>query len=241
MDELKVKYYFGGDDSLPFQLADPNDTVDRLFEYALPRLIEWLGGRIVINSDIDPFVDIEGPVFIGPNTHIQSGVQITGPVYIGAGVHIHHGAQLRSGTIIGDLSVVGHSAELKASVCMAGSKMQSGVFVGDSFLGLGARLGSGTILSNRRFDQGTISMGHGNVKLPTERKFLGAIIGDNSRLGANAVTSPGTLIGPNTWISSLVNVWGFTPRNKQVLLKQDLEIRDKEDFHLSQGIGEYEQ
>lgn len=183
---------------------------------------------------------ITGPVFIGSGSTIAPGVEIVGPVFIGEDCSIRHGAQIRAGSILGNGCIVGHSAEIKNSVCMSGSKMQSGVFVGDSVLGLGSRLGSGTILANRRFSQDMVVAGSGTHKVATEVEFFGAVIGDYARLGANVVTAPGTLVGPYTWVSSLVSLHGFVPRAKLVMLKQELEFRDKEESALRSGRGEYE-
>ena len=141
-----------------------------MLNVAFEELLRVLGGKLTLGGQVTgPMVDISGPVYIGAGTHIHSGVSIVGPVYIGRNCSIRHGAQLRAGTILGDECVVGHSAEIKASICMAGAKTQSGVFIGDSILGLGARVGSGCILANRRFDQGLVQFGSGEKKISTRR------------------------------------------------------------------------
>lgn len=237
---IQIGEFFQGDSALPISLGDFDDPLTSLLDGRREQLMEWLDGRTEILGNVGG-ASITGPVYIGPGSVIESGAAIDGPVFIGSGCHVHHGAQIRNGTILGDHCVVGHSAEIKASVCMTGSKMQSGVFVGDSVIGVSARLGSGTILSNRRFDQKAITLGSGEFKLPTEHQFVGTILGDYSRLGANVVAAPGTVVGPHTWVASLASIWGYIPRGKLVLLKQELEYRDKEDLELRSGIGEYDQ
>jgi NDP-sugar pyrophosphorylase family protein len=235
------RYYFSGDAGLPFDfLAQATDLVTML-EVARESLDKVLTRETGFFGDvIDSFSDISGPVYVGAGSRIHSNVSITGPVYIGRNCSIRHGAQLRAGTVLGDDCVVGHDAEIKASVCMTGSKIQNGVFLGDSVAGLGARIGSGTIVSNRRFDQGVIRLGSKEVKIDTSRQFFGAILGDQVRLGANVVVSPGTLVGPFTWVASLISLYGFIPRAKLVMLKQELSITDKDEVQLRSGIGEYE-
>jgi UDP-N-acetylglucosamine diphosphorylase / glucose-1-phosphate thymidylyltransferase / UDP-N-acetylgalactosamine diphosphorylase / glucosamine-1-phosphate N-acetyltransferase / galactosamine-1-phosphate N-acetyltransferase len=238
--EATVKYYFEGDKNLPFPLADFESSVSALAADRKQRLAEWLGDQLVINGTVESGVTITGPVYVGAGTVIHSGAEIQGPVFISENCSIRHGAQVRAGTILGEGCVVGHSAEVKNSVCMSGAKMQSGVFVGDSILGLGARLGSGTILANRRFSQDGVTLNVSGEKIPTGVEFFGAVIGDYARLGANVVTAPGTMVGPYTWVASLVSLYGFVPRAKLVLLKQELEYRDKAETALRSGRGEYE-
>lgn len=240
MSSLTLSYFFDGDPTLPFTLAPMDAPPAELAADRLERLFEWLDDRKTILGSLEKDVDITGPVHIAEGSIVQSGCQITGPVYIGANCSIRHGAQVRQGTILGDECVVGHSAEIKNSVCMSGAKMQSGVFVGDSVLGRGARLGSGVILTNRRFAQDLITIGGGDTRFATDTQFFGAIVGDYARLGANAVTAPGTLIGPYTWITSLASVYGFIPREKLVMVKQSFSITDKPGVPLRSGRGEYE-
>ena len=217
-----------------------------------PELVktEYINGQVYIEAttQIAPGVSInaqDGPVYIGSKTNIHAGVTIDGPVYIGDNCSIRHGAQIRAGTILGNECVVGHSAEIKASICMSGAKMQNGVFVGNSILGVGARLGSGTILANRKFNQTIVELKFKEdekiERISTQMEFFGAILGDYARLGGNVVTNPGTLVGPYTWVMSLINLEDFTPRSKIVKLKQELIIIDnRKDIKLRTGEGEYE-
>lgn len=232
-------YYFSGDPALPFDVLS-GDSILAVFDRLPGAVAEAVGDTTTINGELVGHVDIDGPVFIGDGARIHSGVSLRGPVWIGRNSSVRHGSLIRAGTMIGDECVVGHDAEIKASLCMSGSKMQSGVFVGDSLLGLGTRLGSGTILSNRRFAQDPIRLGSSAVGADTKRSFLGAVLGDNVRLGANVVTAPGTMVGPFTWVSSLVSLYGFVERTKLVLLRQDLEFRGKDETPLRSGFGEYE-
>jgi NDP-sugar pyrophosphorylase family protein len=220
-------YYFSGDASLPFDLLSSERSLDDLFDRVQLALEGLVGNRVYVGGDIGSSVHVDGPVYIGPGTVLCAGAAVEGPVYVGARCSIGGGALLRPGTILCDGCTVGHGAEIKASLCMAGSKMQSGVFVGDSIVGLGARIGSGTILTNRRFDQGPVRLGTREMNLATSRVFLGAIVGDYARLGANVTVAPGSLIGPYTWIGSLVNVHGFVERARLVLVKQDTENKGK--------------
>ncbi|MFQ5693354.1 MAG: glucose-1-phosphate thymidylyltransferase, partial [Nitrospinota bacterium] len=94
-------------------------------------------------------------------------------------------------------------------------------YVGDSLLGRRVNLGAGTKLANlqlRTPDQKagreahSIVLGRGDDRIDTGLRKLGAVLGDDVEIGCNTVTSPGTLVGPRTWIYSTTTVRkGFYP------------------------------
>lgn len=154
---------------------------------------------------------LHGDYFIGEGTVIYDGVTILGPVYIGKNCEIMTGVTLRPGTILGDGCSVGHGSEIKRSVLMNGAKVASLAFVGDSVLGVSARIGSGVITANRKFDQSLVTVKIGGVKHGLHDDFFGCILGDSARLGANCVAQPGTHIGHHSWVYPLTCVRGFIP------------------------------
>ena len=163
-------------------------------------------------------ITLIGTYYIGKGTKIYGNVTIEGPVYIGENVEIKPGAYIRPGTIISDNCSVGFNSEVKAAVLQKGVKIASLAFVGDSILGKSARIGSGVITANRKFDQSNIR--------DTESDFFGLVIGDNSRMGANSASLPGTFIGPYSWIFPLTQVRGFIPELKKVSNKPDLYMTE---------------
>lgn len=174
-----------------------------------------------------------GNYYVGEGTKIYPGAVIEGPVYIGKNVSIMPGAYVRPGTITGDKCVIGFNSEVKNSIIQDGAKIASLAFVGDSILGKSARIGSGVITANRRFDQQNIKLKQNDgEKLDTGTDFFGCIMGDYSRIGANSVTSPGTLIGPYTWIFPATSIHGFIPKEKRVYNKSNWTIEDNEKVDL---------
>ncbi|MCL2368782.1 MAG: hypothetical protein FWC72_07275 [Oscillospiraceae bacterium] len=169
-----------------------------------------------------------GNYFIGEGTVIYNDVTIIGPVYIGKGVEIMPGAVIRPGTIISDKCSVGHGSEIKHSVLFGGAKVASLAFVGDSVLGKSARIGSGVITANRKFDQTKATIKIEGEKIDLGTDFFGCILGDYTRLGANSVTQPGTHIGPHTWIFPMTGVRGFIPREKRVFMEQRIDMTENE-------------
>ena len=206
----------------------------------IEKLFANLEGQNIL-GEMDGFVSIKGAVHIGKGSRIHSHVEIDGPVIIGENVSIRAQAQIRNFAYIGSDCVVGHSADIKRSICLNGAKMQDGTFVGDSVLGVGARVGSGANLANRKFNQGEIRYLDDLGELVSSgREFLGAILGKFVRLGANVVLSPGTIIGEYTWVGSGCVLHGRFPPDRLITVKQELDIVEKERATLRSGKGEYE-
>lgn len=229
MEELKLGYYFKQLEE--FTEKEIFETCMYVWE-PLNKLNDYLNKKIVepnikVNKGVlGEFCTLEGNYFIDEGTKIGANVTIQGPVIIGKNVEIGAGALIRPGTIIGDNCVVGHSSEVKHAILINKSKVASLAFVGDSILGKSARIGSGTILANRRFDQKNIEIKINGTKHNTGAEFFGAIIGDSSRLGANCTGIPGTCVGPYTWILPTVQVRGFVPAEKRILPKSEYIVQD---------------
>ncbi len=149
-------------------------------------------------------------VFIHPDAIIGEFVSIQGPCYIGANAEVRHSAFLRAGSWICDGAVVGHSTEVKNSVLLPGAKAPHFNYVGDSILGFEANLGAGAKLSNVRNDRREVfvTLSSGERFGSGLRKF-GALIGDNSQLGCNVVSNPGTIMVPESMISPNETIGGW--------------------------------
>jgi bifunctional UDP-N-acetylglucosamine pyrophosphorylase/glucosamine-1-phosphate N-acetyltransferase len=57
----------------------------------------------------------------------------------------------------------------------------------------------------------------------TGRTKLGAVLGDNVKIGINALLMPGVKVGNNCWIGPNVVVYRDMPPNTAIFLKQELE------------------
>lgn len=151
----------------------------------------------------------KGPVHIDESATIEPGVHIIGPSYIGPNAVVRHGAYIREYSWICANSLVGHSSETKHSVLLPGAKAPHFNYVGDSVLGPNVNLGAGVKLSNLRNDGGEVHTQINGVRTPTGLRKFGAIIGEGSQLGCNAVTNPGVVLGqrcmvmPNTTVTGV--------------------------------------
>ena len=86
-------------------------------------------------------------------------------------------------------------------------------------------MGAGSITSNLKSDKSQVVISLLGEKLPTGRKKLGAILGDNVEVGCNSVLNPGTIIGRSSTIYPLSMVRGVVAKNS--IYKNQGEIVDK--------------
>jgi len=147
-------------------------------------------------------------IIIGSNTIIEPGALLKGPVVIGDNCEVRQGAYMRGDCLIGNSCVVGHTTEIKGSIMLDGSKAGHFAYIGDSILGKDVNLGAGTKLANLRMIPGSVMIKKDRKHYNTNRRKLGAIIGDLTETGCNSVASPGTLIGPRSVVYPGVSVPG---------------------------------
>lgn len=86
-----------------------------------------------------------------------------------------------------------------------GSKLAHFNFVGDSVLGQAVNLEAGSIVANYRneFDPSNIRFLYQDKVIETGTLKFGALVGDKTRVGANAVIAPGAILSPATIVKRL--------------------------------------
>ncbi len=163
-------------------------------------------------------------VFIGEGTVVEDGVMIKGPAIIGRNCEIGHNAYLREHVIVGDNCVVGNSSELKNAFLFNYSKVPHFNYVGDSILGFKAHLGAGVKVSNLKIVPGNVLVELDGKSFDTGLRKFGALLGDNTEIGCNAVLNPGSVIGRGSVIYPNVNWRGVLPPNSIVKNKAAQEV-----------------
>lgn len=228
----KISYYFSKMDKFPIKhfFDDITETYEILQKAKI-----YLKDTVVANDLHEDFSEhrgdepnLHGNYHIGEGTIIYNDVTILGPVYIGKNCELMPGAIIRPNTILADGCSVGHGSEVKHCVMFGGSKIASLAFAGDCVMGASARIGSGVITANRKFNQSNATIKIDGKRVDLQDSFFGCILGDSARLGANAVTQPGTHIGPHTWIYPLTNVRGFIPAEKRVYHPREIVMEENE-------------
>jgi NDP-sugar pyrophosphorylase family protein len=139
---------------------------------------------------------IHSDVAVHRTAIVEPGALLKGPLIIGAECFIASGSLLRGGCWLGAGCIIGPGAELKTSFVFSGSKLAHFNFVGDSVLGHGVNLEAGSIVANyrnERADKEVLVRIEGQLQRTGCDKF-GALLGDQCRIGANAVLAPGALL-----------------------------------------------
>jgi NDP-sugar pyrophosphorylase family protein len=134
-------------------------------------------------------------VFVDEETIIEPGAVILGPAWIGKRCRIRAGAYIRDNVIVGDDCVLGNSCEFKNCVLMNGCQVPHFSYVGDSLLGNKVHLGAGVIVSNLKLTGDEIIVRYGGQTHATGLRKFGAIIGDETEVGCQAVLNPGSILG----------------------------------------------
>jgi NDP-sugar pyrophosphorylase family protein len=175
--------------------------------------------------DGDAFIGEE--VFIGEGTVVEDGVMIKGPAVIGRNCQIRHNAYIREQVILGDHCVVGNSCELKNALLFNHAVASHFNYVGDSILGHKAHLGAGVKISNFKMVAGNVMVEFEGKRIDTGLRKFGALLGDHTEIGCNAVLNPGSIIGRNSAIYPNANWRGVLPPNRIVKNRAVLEVVER--------------
>ena len=163
-------------------------------------------------------------VFVGEGTVIEDGAMIKGPAIIGRNCQIRHNAYIREQVIVGDNCVVGNSCELKNTLLFNHAVVPHLSYVGDSILGYKAHLGAGVVISNVKLVPENIIIEVEGRSFDTGLHKFGALVGDRTDIGCNAVLNPGSIIGRGSVIYPNVNWRGVLAPNMIVKNKAAQEV-----------------
>lgn len=143
---------------------------------------------------------------IDKSVELRPGAVIEEPVAIGEGSVIGPNCYLRKYSAIGRNCKVGQAVEVKDSIVMDNSFVSHLAYVGDSIIGRNCNVGGGTLFANLRLDDKNVKMEVNGVRVDSGRRKLGAVVGDNVKLGARVTIMPGKRIWPNILVPACHNV-----------------------------------
>ncbi len=191
------------------------DFVPSLGEVIDPRLLSIPPWELV--ADVEAWIAREvsrlnpndyqqrGNVWIHHTAVVEDNVKFRSAAIIRENCFIASNAYLRGGIILGANTVVGPGVELKSVICCGGSDFAHLNYVGNSIIGKGVNFEGGSVVANHLNESPGVSI---RVKigadiLDTKQLKFGALVGDNCKIGANSVLSPGTLLEPKTIVPCL--------------------------------------
>jgi len=171
------------------------------------------------------YTEVKPQVWVANDAKIFPNVYFVGPTIIGHGTEVRPGAFIRGKVLVGDNCVVGNSTELKNVVLFNNVQVPHYNYVGDSVLGYKAHMGAGSVTSNVKSDKTLVVIKNSSEKMATNRKKVGAMLGDYVEIGCNSVLNPGTIVGRNTNVYPLSRVRGEVPENSIYKDKDNITLK----------------
>ena len=158
----------------------------------------------MINS-LDLNYRVDNGIAIHSTATIEEGSVLKPPLIICANCFIGAHAYLRGGVFLGSNVKIGTGCEIKSSIIFPNSSIAHFNFIGDSIIGTHVNFEAGSITANHfneRSDK-MIAVFYRNDIIRTGSEKFGSLVGDRSKIGANAVLSPGTILGPDSVVKRL--------------------------------------
>ncbi len=200
-------------------LYDLNETIaaDYLkgFEYpwdALAGISDYIV-KLGETLSADEYDKADENIWIHKTAKVAPTACLNGPLIICKDAEVRHCAFVRGSAIVGEGAVVGNSTELKNVILFNKVQVPHYNYVGDSILGFKAHMGAGSITSNVKSDKINVVVKGDSAEIATNRKKVGAMLGDNVEVGCNSVLNPGTVVGRGSNIYPCSCVRGVIPEN----------------------------
>jgi UDP-N-acetylglucosamine diphosphorylase / glucose-1-phosphate thymidylyltransferase / UDP-N-acetylgalactosamine diphosphorylase / glucosamine-1-phosphate N-acetyltransferase / galactosamine-1-phosphate N-acetyltransferase len=148
---------------------------------------------------------IENEIAIHKTARIEPGAVLKGNIIIGAGCFIGANAYLRGPIFLDEFVTVGPGSEVKQSIILKNSAIAHFNYIGNSIIGENVNFEAGSVCANHynERENKNIFVLFNQQKIDTQCIKFGALVGDNSKIGANAVLSPGTLLEKNSVVKRL--------------------------------------
>lgn len=144
---------------------------------------------------------IEGPCIIEDNVVLDDFCKIKGPAYISAGSIVGMCSLVRS-SILGKNTRIGFNCEIAKSFFCGDTKMPHQNEILDSLIGSNVWFGGYSATANVLLTKEKIKFQINGSLLDTGTDHFGAVVGNNSAVGANVLILPGRQIPPNSRIQA---------------------------------------
>jgi UDP-N-acetylglucosamine diphosphorylase/glucosamine-1-phosphate N-acetyltransferase len=185
--------------------------------------------KMDISGDVEGGATLKGQVAVADGATVRNGAYIEGPAYIGTGAVVGPNCYIRSHTALCRKVKVGNAVEVKNSIIMDGTNVGHLSYVGDSILGQRVNFGAGTITANLRHDDSHVHVTVKGQRMPSGRRKLGAIIGDDVKTGISTSIAPGVVIHQNARTGIGVIVDRDIPADTLVIAEQPKRMIDLRD------------
>ena len=193
--------------SLKNYCPDLINVMPMLASYSSP----WEAVNDIENIIIDTIEQLDSTYVVTAGVAIHNTASVAdtavihAPAIIGPGASVGQHTLLRGGVYVGGNAHIGQGAEVKHSLIGSSSALAHFNYVGDSILGSRINLEAGSIIANHYNEQigKTIEVIWQDEIMDTGVVKFGALIGDDSKMGANSVTTPGTILATRSIVKRL--------------------------------------
>lgn len=178
------------------QHLQPWQITEKIEEIIYARIFELSG-----NSDYD----ISDGIAIHKSAVVEMPLVLKPPVIIDAYCFVGANAYLRGGVHLAENVKIGPGCEIKSSILMSECSTAHFNYVGNSLVGSHVNMEAGSVIANHYNERSNkmVSVAHHSEIIITGVEKFGALVGDRSKIGANAVLSPGTLLMPDSVVKRL--------------------------------------
>lgn len=212
---------------------EPEKTLFQDMQYvwegvsALPGFIErniepQVNGEVEEGAWLEP-----GAVQLGAGSRVERGAIVRGPTIIGRNCVVRSGAYIRGHVMLGEECLIGHGVELRQVLGLHNVSISHHSCVFTSLFGNRVWFAGNAQTANHLMtrEEVIIRVRHEGKThaFPTGETLFGAIVGDDSRIGALALLHPGTVIGRNCLIYPQSSVSGYKADGSRVFPRREKE------------------
>lgn len=156
-------------------------------------------------KNLDDNFDINEGIAIHKTATIETNVTLKGPMIIGKNCFIGANSYLRNSVYLAESVKIGTGCEVKSSIIFGNSAIAHFNFIGDSIIGRNVNFEAGSLTANHyneRENKNVFVKIQNDIINANVKKF-GALVGDDCKIGANAVLSPGTILDMKSIVKRL--------------------------------------
>lgn len=158
-----------------------------------------------ILSNLSDDYSIVNSIAIHKTAIIETGAVIKSPAIIGENCFVGSNAYFREGVFLAKNVKIGAGCEIKNSIIFNATAIAHFNYIGNSIIGKNVNFEAGSVAANHynERERKAISVLYRGEKIATKTEKFGSLVGDDSKIGANAVLSPGTILEKNTIVKRL--------------------------------------
>ena len=148
---------------------------------------------------------IQNQVAIHKSAVVEENVVLKGPIIIEENCFVASGNYFRNGVFLSKNCKIGPGSELKTAFLFENAQIAHFNYIGDSIVGSNVNFEAGSLIANHHNDRDEKNIwvkAFGQI-ISTEIDKFGALVGDFSKIGANAVLSAGSILEKKSIVKRL--------------------------------------